>query len=73
MTMVLAMASVGGSPGELRHNFSWLVTEQEVTYSPRVRFGKPVAVGGERPRHLSLICSGNEKSDLNDCVKGSFI
>lgn len=60
-TMVLATTNTGRDRSELRHNFSWLVTEQEITYSARVRVDKPVALGGERSRlHVLQIFTTGE-------------
>ncbi|MCC5844312.1 MAG: polysaccharide lyase family 7 protein [Verrucomicrobia bacterium] len=42
-TMVLATTVSDNDRSELRHNFTWPVTEQEVNYFARLRFDKPVA------------------------------
>lgn len=65
-TMVLATTDDGRDRSELRHNFSWLVTEQEITYSARMRFDKPVALGGERSRlHvLQIYTTGGTKGPM---------
>ncbi len=41
-TMVLATTTSDRDRSELRHNFNWPVTEQEVHYSARLRFAKLV-------------------------------
>lgn len=65
-TMVLATTGTGRDRSELRHNFSWLVTEQEITYSARMRFDKPVALGGERSRlHvLQIFTTGETRAPM---------
>lgn len=48
--MVLATTANDRDRSELRHNLSWPLTTQEINYSARLRFDKPVALGGKKSR-----------------------
>jgi len=55
-TMVLATTNSDRDRSELRHNFSWPVTEGEINYSARLRFDAPVPEGeGWKRRVLNFV------------------